>query len=106
MSIALRVLPSRLELKSRDGSGMLAPFAKVNFTLFLYVSPVQMIPLCDQTGTPAGFDGFFHFRSSVISGPASKISVRMRASVSSRQSPISAVSFGTGFFADLPFVLD
>src|SRR5207249_6846812 len=47
MSIALRVLPSRLELKSRLGSGRLAPRAKVSFTTFLYVSPVQTIPLCD-----------------------------------------------------------
>jgi len=32
---------------------MLAPFANVSFTAALYVSPVQTIPLCDQTGTPA-----------------------------------------------------
>src|SRR6266567_1673528 len=58
MSIALRVLPSRLELKRRDGSGRLAPRANVSFTTFVYVSPVQTIPLCDQTGTPAiAFDG-------------------------------------------------
>jgi hypothetical protein len=38
--------------------------AKVNFTTFLYASPVQMIPACD-TGTPAiEFDGFLHFTSS------------------------------------------
>ena len=87
MSIALRVLPSKLELKRRDGSGRLAPRANVSFTTFLYVSPVQTIPWCDQTGTPAiAFDGFFHFRSSIISGSASRISARMRARVSSRQS--------------------
>src|SRR5262249_59781392 len=62
MSIALRVLPSRLELKRRDGSGRLAPRANVSFTAFVYDSPVQTIPLCDQTGTPAiAFDGFLHF---------------------------------------------
>src|SRR3954451_2095445 len=66
MSIARRVPPSRLELKRRDGSGTLAPRANVSFTTFLYVSPVQTIPWCDQTGTPAGFVGFFHFRSSTI----------------------------------------
>src|SRR5207248_882615 len=65
-------------------------------------SPVHTIPLCDQTGTPAiAFDGFLHFRSSVISGSASRISARMRARVSSRQSPRSrirrSVSWGTGF---------
>ena len=35
MSIALRVLPSRLELKRRDGSGMQAPWAKVSLTTFM-----------------------------------------------------------------------
>src|SRR5688500_20365591 len=88
MSIALVVLPSRLELKRRDGSGMLAPLAKVSFTTFLYVSPVHTIPLCDQTGTPTiAFEGFFHFRSSIISGSASRINARMRARVSSRHPP-------------------
>jgi len=42
--MARRVLPSRLALKRPDGSGSEAPLAKVNFTTFLYVSPVQMIP--------------------------------------------------------------
>src|SRR5687767_6161451 len=92
MSIARRVLPARLALKRRDGSGRLAPRAKVSFTTFAYVSPVQTIPLCDQTGTPAIlFDGFFHFRSSVISGSASMMSARIRANVSSRQSPSELV---------------
>ena len=69
---------------------MLAPRANVSFTTFVYVSPVQTIPWCDQTGTPAiAFDGFLHFRSSIISGSASRISARMRARVSSRQSPRS-----------------
>src|SRR5688572_9438454 len=87
MSIALRVLPSKLELKRRDGSGMLAPRANVSFTTFVYFSPVQTIPLCDQTGTPViAFDGFLHFRSSIISGSASRISDRMRSKVSKRQS--------------------
>ena len=94
MSIARRVLPSKLELKRRDGSGMLAPRANVSFTTFLYVSPVQTIPLCDQTGTPTiPFDGFLHFRSSIISGSASKISARMLARVWSRQSPKSRVGW-------------
>src|SRR5205814_200533 len=88
MSIALRVLPSKLELKRRDGSGMLAPRANVSFTTFEYVSPVQTIPWCDQTGTPAiAFEGFLHFRSSIISGSASRISARMRARVWPRHPP-------------------
>src|SRR6185436_4794732 len=101
MSIALRVWPSRLELKRRDGSGRLAPWANVSFTTFAYFSPVQTIPSCDQTGTPAiAFDAFLHFRSSIIEGSASRISARMRARVSSRQSPRSrgfAVALAFGF---------
>ena len=81
------MLPSKLELKIREGSGRLAPLANVSFTTFAYVSPVQTIPPRDQTGTPAiPLDGFFHFRSSTISGTASKISARIRAKVSPRQS--------------------
>ena len=45
MSIALRVLPSKLELKRRDGSWIVAPRANVSFTMLLYVSPVQISPL-------------------------------------------------------------
>src|SRR5881628_1794624 len=101
MSIALRVLPSRLELKRRDGSGRLAPWAKVSFTAFLYDSPVQTIPWCDQTGTPAiAFDGFRHFRSSVIPGSASRISARTRARVCSRQSPGPPARTGPAFGGD------
>src|ERR1700688_2122513 len=51
-SMARLVLPSRLELKRPAGSGSEAPLAKVIFTAFLSVSPVQMIPACDHTGTP------------------------------------------------------
>src|SRR2546427_12115439 len=51
-SMARRVLPSRLKLKRPEGSSSEAPLAKVIFTTFLYVSPVQMIPACDHTGTP------------------------------------------------------
>jgi hypothetical protein len=40
MSIALRVLPSKLELKRRDASGILASRANVSFTTFVYASPV------------------------------------------------------------------
>src|SRR5882757_1641522 len=54
-SIARLVLPSRLELKRRDGSSSEAPLAKVIFTTLLYVSPVQMMPACSHTGTPRHF---------------------------------------------------
>src|SRR5882757_7957224 len=42
-SMARLVLPSRLELKRPEGSSRAAPLAKVIFTTFLYVSPVQII---------------------------------------------------------------
>src|ERR1019366_1437323 len=48
-SMARLVLPSRLELKRPKGSFNDAPLAKVIFTTFLYVSPVQIIPACDHT---------------------------------------------------------
>src|SRR5207248_7975118 len=86
------VLPSRLELKRPEGSANEAPLAKVIFTTFLYVSQVQMIPACDHTGTPAiEFDGFLHFNSSTTSGSACLMSIRIRASVSPRQSLSSLI---------------
>src|SRR5207244_6841264 len=83
--MARLVLPSRLELKRLVGSPNEARLAKVNFTTFLYVSPVQMIPACDHTGTP------LHFHSSTTSGTACLMSARTRASVSPRQSPSSLI---------------
>src|SRR5262249_23932056 len=74
--------------------------AKVSFTTALYVSPVQMMPACDHTGTPnIEFDGFLHFTSSTTSGSASWMSPRRRASVSPRQSPRSLIlcNFGAVF---------
>ena len=68
------------------GSGREAPRKKVSFTTCLYDSPVQTPPSCDQTGVP-GEEAFAHFHSSWISGSASWISRRSRASVSPRQSP-------------------
>src|SRR5262245_36789477 len=84
-SMARLVLPSRLELKRPEGSSNEAPLAKVIFTAFLYVSPVQMIPACDHTGTP------LHFHSSTTSGSACLMRVRIRASVSPRQSLSSLI---------------
>ena len=49
-----------------------------------------MIPWCDHTGTPAGFEGFLHFVSSTTLGSASRMARRMRARSSRRQSPGSA----------------
>src|SRR5262249_33463706 len=94
MSIARRVLPSRLELKRRDGSGTLAPRANVSFTTFAYASPVQTIPSCDQTGVP-------HFHSSVISGSGSRISARMRVRVSPRHPSRSRIRWSMSWEAGL-----
>src|SRR6266404_721514 len=88
--MARLVLPSRLELNRPEGSSNEAPLAKVIFTTFLYVSPVQMIPACDHTGVP-GFVGFTHFHSSITSGSASLMRARIRASVSPRQSLSSLI---------------
>src|SRR5262252_3735198 len=101
MSIARRTFPSRLELKRLARSFRDAPLAKVNFTMDLYVSPVQMIPSCDHVGVP-GFAGFAHFHSSTTSGSASLISVRILLRVSPRQSPIAAIRFEMRSDADWP----
>src|SRR5204863_2621611 len=84
-SMARRVFPSRLELKRLEGSFSAAPLAKVIFTTFLYVSPVQISPSCDHTGTP------LHFHSSTTSGSASLTKERSRPSISPRQSPSSSI---------------
>src|SRR5437868_11524949 len=85
MSMARRVLPSRLELNSPEGSSSAAPLAKVSFTTALYVSPVQRMPSCSHTGTPR------HFHSSTTSGSACLIRARTWASVWPRQSPSSLI---------------
>src|SRR3954469_25263055 len=93
-SMARRVFPSRLELKRPEGSFRDAPFAKVIFTAFLYVSPVQIIPSCDHTGTP------LHFHSSTTSGSASFTRARSRLSISPRQSPSSLIFASMSFEGD------
>src|SRR5262245_49176862 len=103
MSIARRVLPSRLELKSFFGSLSAAPLANVSFTTPLYVSPVHRMPPSDHTGTPAGLLGFFHFRSSTMPLSAARMILRTSGSVFSRQSPVLgfvAVFFAAGAFLD------
>src|SRR5215467_15193471 len=83
--MARLVLPSRLELNRFEGSFRAAPLANVIFTTFLYVSPVQINPSCDHTGTP------LHFHSSTTSGSASLTKVRSRPSILPRQSPNSSI---------------
>ena len=53
-SMARLVLPSRLELKRPAGSSNEAPL-EGHLHDILVVSPVQIIPACDHTGTPLHF---------------------------------------------------
>ncbi len=69
------------EVEEAPWSSNAAPLAKVTFTRFLYVSPVQRIPSWYQVGTR------LHFHSSTTSGSACFTSSRMRASTSPRQLP-------------------
>src|SRR5690242_12008052 len=54
------------------------------------------MPSCENTGVP------IHFHSSTISGSASWISARMRASVSPRQSPSSLMRWSISLHASFP----
>src|SRR3954462_9695973 len=84
-SIARLALPSRLALNSPEGSLSEAPLAKVSFTTLLYVSPVQISPSWDQTGTP------LHFHSSTTSGSACLMRARTWESVLPLQSSSSLI---------------
>src|SRR5256714_5135179 len=94
ISIARRTFPSRLELKRRAGSFRDAPLAKVSFTIFLYDSPVQMMPSCDHIGVP------IHFHSSTTPESASLMSLRILLKVCPRQSPSSAILLSISSDAD------
>src|SRR5258707_7067941 len=97
-SIARHALPPRPALKSLSGSGRLAPWEKVSFTLSLWALPTAMIPSRDHTGLP------IHFHSSMISRSASRILLRMAASVLPRQSVSPAISWSIrsdGFIGSL-----
>src|SRR5262249_12272550 len=95
-SMARLTLPSRLALNSPEGSSSAAPLANVSFTMRLYVSPVQMMPSCDHTGTPR------HFHSSTTSGSACLMSARTRASIAPRQSPSSLIRASISRAGELP----
>src|SRR3984957_12818331 len=86
-SIARHVLPSKPALKSLSGSGRLAPWEKVSFTLSLWALPTAIIPSRDHTGLP------IHFHSSTISRSASRMVLRTLASVLPRQSVSPAISW-------------
>src|SRR3954451_20014927 len=83
--MARLVLPSRLELNRPEGSSSEAPLAKVSFTTLLYVSPVQISPSSDHTGTP------LHFHSSTTSGSACLMRARTWESVLPLQSSSSSI---------------
>src|SRR5262245_57362988 len=95
--MARLVFPSRLELKRPEGSFRAAPLAKVIFTTFLQVSPVQINPSWDHTGTP------LHFHSSTTSGSASLTKPRSRLSIWPRQSPSSLILASINAAGDLLF---
>src|SRR5258707_1892091 len=97
-SIARHALPPRPALKSLSGSGRLAPWEKVSFTLSLWALPTAIIPSRDHTGLP------IHFHSSMISRSASRMILRMLASVLPRQSVSPAISWSIrsdGFIGSL-----
>src|SRR5512137_2552935 len=94
--MARLVLPSRLELNRPEGSFSEAPLANVSFTTLLYVSPVQISPSCDQTGTA-------HFHSSIASGSACLIRARSRDNVLPRQSPSSSILASMSCVGDASF---
>src|SRR5271169_1268221 len=97
-SIARHLLPPRPALKSLTGSGRLAPFEKVSFTLSLWALATAIIPSRDHTGLP------IHFHSSMISRSASRMLLRMLASVLPRQSVSPAISWSIrsdGFIGSL-----
>src|SRR4029077_11197134 len=97
-SIARHALPSRPTLKSLSGSGRLAPWEKVSFTLSLCALPTAIIPSRDHTGLP------IHFHSSMISRSAARMVLRTLASVFPRQSVSPAISWAMrsdGFIGSL-----
>src|SRR5713226_8302415 len=97
-SIARHVLPLKPALKSLSGSGRLAPWEKVSFTLSLWALPTAIIPSRDHTGLP------IHFHSSMISRSASRMLLRMLANVLPRQSVSFAISWSIrsdGFIGSL-----
>src|SRR6267378_6289269 len=78
---------ARPALKSLSGSERLAPWEKVSFTLSLWALPTAIIPSRNHTGLP------IHFHSSMISRSASRMFLRMLASVLPRQSVSPAISW-------------
>src|SRR2546427_4894917 len=87
-SMARTDLLSKRVLKSPFGSFSWAPFGNVSLTAFLSASPMQTMPSWDQTGTPSGREGFFHFTSSITPGSASLMRARSWPNLSPLQPAI------------------
>src|SRR5579871_247464 len=93
-SMARHWLPPSPALKSLAGSGKLAPWEKVSFTLSLSTVATARMPSRDQTGLP------IHFHSSMISGSAARTLLRMLARVLPRKSVSFAISWSIRAEAD------
>src|SRR5258708_10684336 len=97
-SIARHPLPPKPALKSLSGSGRFAPWEKVSFTLSLWALPTAIIPSRDHTGL------LIPFHSLMICRSASRMLLRMLASVLPRQSVSPAISWSMrsdGFIGSL-----
>ena len=86
-AMARTVRLSMRALNNCFGSSIWAPFGKVNRAALLSISPIHTMPWRDQIATPSGLEGFFHFTSSVMGGPATRTISRNRDKVSPRQPP-------------------
>src|SRR6184192_4159694 len=86
------------------GSLSWAPFGNVSLTAFLRASPMQMTPSWDQTGTPSGREGFFHFTSSITPGSAPLIRARSWPSLSPLQPAVFRTMASICWDADASFM--
>src|SRR5437868_6304834 len=103
-SMARTVLLSRRVLKSPFGSFSWAPFGNVSLTAFLRISPMHTMPSWDQTGTPSGREGFFHFTSSITPGSAPLMRARSSLSLSPLQPAVLRTMSSICWDADAPLM--
>src|SRR5436190_20767561 len=103
-SMARTDLLSRRVLNRPFGSFSWAPFGNVSLTAFLRVSPMQTMPSWDQTGTPSGREGFFHFTSSITPGSAPLMRARSWPSLSPLQPAVFRTMASICWDADASFM--
>src|SRR6059058_5448036 len=72
----------------------------VSLTAFLRASPMQTMPSWDQTGTPSGREGFFHFTSSITPGSAPLMRARSWLSLLPLQPAVLRTMSSTCWDAD------